>query len=69
MPPESVRLNTVVVGIGQDARSARVTTADGECLEADLVVAADGVRSRARQWLFGADEALFSGTAAYRALL
>ncbi|MDX2527550.1 FAD-dependent monooxygenase [Streptomyces europaeiscabiei] len=69
VPPESVRLNTVVVGIGQDGRSARVTTADGECLEADLVVAADGVRSRARQWLFGDDEALFSGTVAYRALL
>ncbi|WP_371574104.1 FAD-dependent monooxygenase [Streptomyces sp. NBC_01314] len=69
VPPESVRLNTVVVGIEQDGGSARVTTADGERLEADLVVAADGVRSRARQWLFGADEALFSGTAAYRALL
>ncbi|UUU28968.1 FAD-dependent monooxygenase [Streptomyces sp. CA-210063] len=69
VPPESVRLNTAVVGIGQDDRSAHVTTAGGERLEADLVVAADGVRSAARRWLFGADEALFSGTAAYRALL
>ncbi|MFE7835555.1 FAD-dependent monooxygenase [Streptomyces sp. NPDC057474] len=69
VPPESVRLNTVVVGIGQDDKSARVTTVGGEHLEADLVVAADGVRSSARQWLFGVDEALFSGTAAYRALL
>jgi salicylate hydroxylase len=32
-------------------------------------VAADGIRSAARQWLFGADEAVFSRTAAYRALL
>ncbi|WP_326574198.1 FAD-dependent monooxygenase [Streptomyces sp. NBC_00481] len=69
VPPASVRLNTVVVGIGQDDKAAQVTTADGEHLVADLVVAADGVRSSARQWLFGADEALFSGTAAYRALL
>ncbi|UUU26603.1 FAD-dependent monooxygenase [Streptomyces sp. DSM 40750] len=69
VPSESVRLNTAVVGIGQDDKSAHVTTAGGERLEADLVVAADGVRSAARQWLFGADEALFSGTAAYRALL
>ncbi|WP_371660728.1 FAD-dependent monooxygenase [Streptomyces sp. NBC_00280] len=69
IPTGSVRLNTRVVGIDQDDRAAYVTTADGERLAADLVVAADGVRSAARQWLFGADEAVFSGTAAYRALL
>ncbi|WP_369250868.1 FAD-dependent monooxygenase [Streptomyces sp. R41] len=69
VPPGSVRLNTVVVGIDQDDESAYVTTASGERLGADLVVAADGIRSAARQWLFGADEAVFSKTAAYRALL
>jgi salicylate hydroxylase len=69
VPPDSVRLNTLVVGIDQDDDSASVTTASGERLRADLVVAADGIRSAARQWLFGADEAVFSGTAAYRALL
>lgn len=69
VPPSSVRLNTVVVGIDQDDESATVTTASGERLCADLVVAADGIRSAARQWLFGADKAVFSGTAAYRALL
>ncbi|NEA64359.1 FAD-dependent monooxygenase [Streptomyces sp. SID12488] len=69
VPPRSVRLDTQVVGIDQDDRAAYVTTAGGERLGADLVVAADGVRSAARQWLFGADEAVFSGTAAYRALL
>ncbi|MFK4101633.1 FAD-dependent monooxygenase [Streptomyces sp. NPDC019531] len=69
VPSESVRLNTTVVGIDQDDKSASVTTASGERWEADLVVAADGVRSAARQWLFGADEAVFSRTAAYRALL
>ncbi|MEU5294173.1 FAD-dependent monooxygenase [Streptomyces umbrinus] len=69
VPPASVRLNSLVVGIDQDDDSATVTTASGERLRADLVVAADGIRSAARQWLFGADEAVFSGTAAYRALL
>lgn len=69
VPPRSVRLNTVVAGIDQDDASAYATTASGERLVADLVVAADGVRSAARQWLFGADEAVFSKTAAYRALL
>jgi salicylate hydroxylase len=69
VPPESLRLGTAVVGIDQDDSGARVTTASGERLDADLVVAADGIRSAARQWLFGADEAVFSHTAAYRALL
>ena len=69
VPPRSVRLDTVAVGIDQDAESAYVTTASGERLAAELVVAADGIRSAARQWLFGADEAVFSKTAAYRALL
>ncbi|MGW6008285.1 FAD-dependent monooxygenase [Streptomyces sp. NPDC055210] len=69
VPSASVRLDTAVVGIDQDDRAAHVTTASGERLSADLVVAADGIRSAARQWLFGADKALFSRTAAYRALL
>ncbi|MFC5215493.1 FAD-dependent monooxygenase [Streptomyces coerulescens] len=69
VPPESVRLDTTVVAVDQDEGAARVTTATGERLAADLVVAADGIRSSARQWLFGRDEAVFSGTAAYRALL
>ncbi|MHC3469214.1 FAD-dependent monooxygenase [Streptomyces sp. 7R007] len=69
VPDASVRLDTLVVGIDQDERAAHVVTAHGERLSADLVVAADGVRSAARRWLFGADEAVFSKTAAYRALL
>ncbi|MDF3140741.1 MULTISPECIES: FAD-dependent monooxygenase [unclassified Streptomyces] len=69
VPREAVRLNTTVVAIGQDDDYAQVMTATGERLTADLVVAADGIRSAARQWLFGKDEAVFSGTAAYRALL
>lgn len=69
VPPESVRLNTTVVAIGQGDDHAQVMTATGERLTADLVVAADGIRSAARQWLFGRDEAVFSGTVAYRALL
>ncbi|MEU6350757.1 FAD-dependent monooxygenase [Streptomyces sp. NPDC047072] len=69
VPPASVRLDTVVVGVDQDAKSACVVTGDGEVLDADLVVAADGIRSAVRQWLFGKDAAVFSHTAAFRALL
>src|SRR3954470_22719013 len=50
VPPESLRLATPVVGIDQDDTAAHVTTANGERRDADLVVAADGIRSAARQW-------------------
>lgn len=43
VPPDSVRLNTAVVAIDQHDDSASVTTANGEHLTADLVVAADGM--------------------------
>jgi salicylate hydroxylase len=69
VPARSVRLGTTAVAIDQDDGAAYVTTATGERLAADLIVAADGIRSPARRWLFGPDEAVFSGTAAYRALL
>ncbi|WP_413755472.1 FAD-dependent oxidoreductase [Streptomyces sp. MMBL 11-3] len=69
VPSGCVRLGTTVVGVDQDDGAAHVTTASGERLGADVVVAADGIRSAARRWLFGPDEALFSHTAAYRALL
>ena len=65
----SVRLGTTVTGLGQDSSRAWVDTADGERITADFVVAADGIRSLARQWLFGADQPVYSGTAAYRAVL
>lgn len=69
VPAGSVRLGTVVTGLGQDSARAWVDTADGERITADFVVAADGIRSLARQWLFGEDQPVYSGTAAYRALL
>ncbi|MDH2427446.1 FAD-dependent monooxygenase [Sphaerisporangium sp. TRM90804] len=49
--PESLRLGTTVHGV--DAATGRVTTSAGE-LEADLVVAADGIHSAVRRSLFPA---------------
>lgn len=49
-----------------DADRGTVGTADGRRFEADVIVGADGVRSRAREVLFGPDEPLFSGNIAIR---
>ncbi|GAT81337.1 monooxygenase [Streptomyces sp. F-3] len=55
LPPGAVRTDTDarLADAGDDRRPARVTTPDG-ALEADLVVAADGLRSTVRQALFPA---------------
>ncbi len=62
----AVATGAQVLAVAQDARAATLTLADGRDVEADVVVAADGIRSRVRQQFTGADEPVFSGTVVYR---
>ena len=50
-PPGRLRLGAEVVAID----GGRLTLADGETVEADIVIGADGIHSRLRRHLFGAD--------------
>ncbi|MFF4395379.1 FAD-dependent monooxygenase [Streptomyces sp. NPDC001480] len=71
LPPGTVRTAAaaVLADPGDRDRPARVTTADDE-LEADLVVAADGVHSRARSLLFpGRPGAVYAGFTTWRLVL
>ena len=43
--------------------------ANGRVERADLVVGADGVRSTVRRWVTGADDAVYSGTSAFRGIV
>ncbi|WP_066947172.1 FAD-dependent monooxygenase [Microtetraspora fusca] len=64
LPSGALRLNTAVHDV--DASSGRVSTDAGE-LRADLVVAADGIRSAVRRVLFpGHPDPVYSGTTAWR---
>lgn len=63
--PTEVHLNARVTTIDSDLGA--VQTADGRRFDADLIVGADGVRSRVREVLFGDDRAEFSGNVAIRA--
>lgn len=68
---EAVRLQLGRRAVGVEPEvngTAIVAMDDGERLEADLVIAADGVHSVIRNQLFGASDA-FSGEVAYRAML
>lgn len=49
--------------------SAVLTFANGETVEADLVIGADGIKSVVRQQLFSDKDPVFSGEHAYRAVI
>ncbi|HZQ88515.1 MAG TPA: FAD-dependent monooxygenase [Gaiellaceae bacterium] len=65
LPPSRILLGHRAVAV----EGTTVTFDNGAVESADLVVAADGVKSTIRQLLVGADEAVFSGTVVYRGLL
>jgi 6-hydroxynicotinate 3-monooxygenase len=65
--PSSINLDHRLVGVEQRAdKSVSLTFANGAKVEADAVVAADGVHSFVKQQLFGKDEPNFTGRIAYR---
>jgi salicylate hydroxylase len=66
---DAIRLNVKVTGQAQHAGGVTITTANGEILESDLVIGADGVHSRIRETLFGADAPRYSGVMAWRGVI
>ena len=69
VPPERVRLGARVVGFEERPDGVTATLERGEEVEGDLLVGADGLRSRVRAALFGEEEARFTGTVTWRALI
>jgi salicylate hydroxylase len=68
LPESTVRFGARVDRVEQTESGASLLLAGGERVQADAVVAADGIRSSLRQQLVGADEPVFSGTVVYRGL-
>ena len=67
VPNELIHLDHRLVGIEQlHDRGVKLTFANGNSIEADAVVAADGVHSFVKEQLFGKDEPNFTGRIAYR---
>jgi salicylate hydroxylase len=69
LPPETLRLGHRCVGIVQTASSARLEFAHGDSVEADIVVAADGIHSTLQKYVVEPTAPEYSGVRAYRGLI
>jgi 6-hydroxynicotinate 3-monooxygenase len=69
LQPGSVEFDKRLVGINEQADSVVMAFADGSTAEADVVIAADGVHSKAREILFGVSPPNYYGLVAYRSLI
>lgn len=65
----TLHLSKNCVRIDDRSDAAILHFADGDTIEADLVIGADGVRSGIRRQLLGYDDAQFSGSFAWRGLV
>jgi 6-hydroxynicotinate 3-monooxygenase len=66
VPAERIHLDRTLVQLEQSEAGVSMRFANGSTAQADALVAADGVHSRVREWMFGPEEARFSGRVAYR---
>lgn len=66
---DAIHLNKRCVDVDDSGQSAVIHFADGDHVEADLVIGADGVRSGLRRKILGYDDAQFSGCFAWRGLV
>src|SRR3954467_10769423 len=66
---KNLHLGCRLVNIVDDGNSVVLEFANGRVEHADIVVGADGVRSPVRRWVTGADDAVYSGTSAFRGIV
>jgi salicylate hydroxylase len=69
LPAGVLRLGVRIERVEQDDAGVTLLAGDGERLHADAAVAADGINSRLRQQLWGADDPVFSNTVVYRGVV
>ena len=65
----TLRLGAEVEAFEQDESGVRVLLADGSRESADILVGADGLRSRVKARLFGSEEPCYAGYTAWRAVV
>jgi salicylate hydroxylase len=69
LPGDVVRTDHRCIGFEQDEEHATVSFENGEHIEADVVVGADGIHSTLQQYVVAPSAPLFSGSVAYRGVV
>jgi salicylate hydroxylase len=69
LPPGTVYTGHRCTGFEQDGNMARVSFANGFSAEAEIIIAADGIHSELRSYIFASSQPVFSGSVAYRGLV
>ena len=69
LPAGTVHTGHRCTGFEQDSDIARLSFGNGVSVEADIVIAADGIHSELRPYVFAASQPVFSGSVAYRGLV
>src|SRR5712691_2928235 len=67
--PDALHLGRRCVGLTQSDAGVTLRFATGEAVEAALAIGADGVHSKVRETLFGADRPHFTGIIGWRGLI
>ncbi len=67
--PDAIMLGARCAGFEQTGEGVTLKLADGRVLRGDLLIGADGVHSRIRDQLSGADKPAFSGCLAWRGVI
>jgi 6-hydroxynicotinate 3-monooxygenase len=66
--PATILFDHRLAGLDETANAVRLTFANGTSSEADIVIGADGIRSKVREVLLGSDPPRFVGAVAQRAI-
>lgn len=66
---ENIHLKKRVCNIKESAKEAVLEFADGSSARADLLIGADGARSKVRELMLGYDDALYSGCSGFRGIV
>jgi len=69
LPTEVIHTGHRGIGFEQDQSGARVSFANGRTASADVIIAADGIHSELRAFVFPPSRPVFSGSVAYRGVL
>ena len=69
VPANAIHLNKACVSVTNTANGATACFADGEQIEADVIIGADGIHSVIRKLLFGENAARFTNQICWRAMV